>query len=59
MSKTDFVVHCIQFIVTMGAGVAIGVHFDSSAIAIYLIGLAVFIANISFYVEVMAKDTRG
>ena len=38
-----------------GAGVGISV-FDSSSMALFLCLLAIFIANISFYIEILVKE---
>lgn len=52
MSKSEFVLHCIQFLLLVIAGLITGASvFDSIAMSIYLMGLAVFVANINFYVE--------
>ena len=60
MSNTELVIHCFQYVIFLVAGFATGISvFDSSAMAIYLMSLAVFIANIAFYVETIAKEMRG
>ena len=59
MSKTAFISHCIQFLLLVTAGLVTGLSvFDSMAMSIYLMGLAVFIANISFYVESRLKGSE-
>lgn len=57
MSKVGLIMHCIQFITFLFAGIVAGIKvFDSGAMALYLALLATFIANISFYIEVYVKD---
>lgn len=56
MSKTAIAMHCIQYVIFAGAGLVTGIEvFDSGAMALYLILLSIFISNISFYVETIAK----